>query len=267
MLFLLDANNLIHTYYHIRTNEDRYDVTERVLQRMERLRHHFQTCYPDCSFVACFDNGKPTFRHMLYADYKANRTKDQDLIEVIANVFEATNSDADWIGLRAPLLLEADDLIASLAAHYQGRVIIHSSDKDMRQCLVDGRVTILRKSNVDEDKRALAFEFYSAKALRDEFGFEPAQWVDYQAIAGDSSDNLQSLSWRWAGQELAKMIVQSGADLATLSLADERLNKRQSHTLHEFQTNLKLIRQLIALRNDIDWPYELAHLQELELVQ
>jgi DNA polymerase-1 len=262
MLFVLDANNLIHAYFHIRTNDDKYDVTERVLHRLERIRNWFQGLYPDCSFCAVFDNGKETFRYMIYPKYKANREKFEELPEVLDSVFDAVTNDSDWISIRAPYLCESDDLIASLASQYPGRVIIHSSDKDMRQCLVDGRVLIIKRSFVNESGD-LCFEYYSAKNLMEEYGFTPDRWVDYQCIAGDNSDNLAELSWKWAGDNLAKKIVSSGDTIDSVSVGDERLDKRQTDTLHLAKKNYPLMKQLVTLRNDIPFPFELLHLTEI----
>lgn len=276
MLFVLDANCLLHAQYHIKkkkmkvdrlSREDLYDVSEQFLTRLEKLRTVFSAKYPDGSFVAVFDNPQETFRHMIYPKYKGERDREEDMPEVIASTFEAVNNDSDWIPIEAPLLLESDDLIASLAAQYYGQVIIHSSDKDMRQCLVDGRVTIIKKSFIEDRTWQLKFEFFSIKDLRSVYGFEPERWVDYQSIVGDSSDNLGDLSWKWAGDKLAKTIVQSGDRIESLSVDDDRLDKRQKNTLHEFQKNYPLMRTLVTLRTDIRWPYELEHLKALELVR
>ena len=281
MLFVLDANCLLHAQYHIKkknmkvdrlSKEDLYDVSEQFLTRLERLRTVFGAKYPDGSFVTVFDNPQETFRHMIYPKYKGGRDREEDMPEVIASSFEAVNNDSDWVAVEAPLLLESDDLIASLAAQYKGQVIIHSSDKDMRQCLEDGRVTIIKKSFIEERTWQLKFEFFSTKDLRkdlkdDDYGFEPERWVDYQSIKGDSSDNLGELSWQWGGHKLAKTIVQSEDPIEFLSVDDDRLNKRQKDTLHEFKKNYPLIKKLVTLRTDIRWPYELEHLRALELVK
>ncbi len=268
MLFILDTNSLIHSYFHVRSNDDLYDVTERVLTRMERIRTHFQKLFLDCSFVAVFDNNKETFRHLIYDKYKANRTKHDDLPEIIQSVKEATHNDADWIDIEAPVLLEADDVIASLARQYPGKVIVHSNDKDLRTLLEDGRVLIIKRSWVDEAARELKYEFYNYRDFVNEYGFTPDRWLDFRAITGDDSDNLKDLSWRWAGDELAKRVIKLGCPLDNVPESDPTLaiNKKQLSTYPEFRRNLALHFKLLRMRNDMQWPFELLHLKELEMV-
>lgn len=269
MIFLVDMSQMIHSYFHVRTNDDRYDVTERTLERLERIRLHFQKLYPDCVFVSVFDGSRETFRHLLYDKYKANRTSDPDLPEIVASVFDAVDHDADWIAIKAPLMLEADDVMASIAAQYNGKVIIHSNDKDMLSCLENGRVLIIKKSLVDEQARELKFEFYNHQQFVAEFGFEPSKWMEFRMITGDSSDNLTALSWRWAGPELAKRVILNGCPLESVPTYDHELavNKKQSATYLEFRSHLALHRKLVRLRDDMPWPFELMHLKELELMQ
>lgn len=268
MLFVVDMSSLIHAYFHVRNNDDMYDVTERVLTRLERLRNYFLERFSECSFVAVFDNDKETFRHLLYPKYKAGRTHNEELPEIINNVLEAVEHDYSWIPVVASLLLEADDVIAALARQYNGRVIIHSSDKDLRSCLENGRVTIIRRSYVDEQKKMLAFEWYSFNSLFEEYGFGPDRWIDFRAIVGDGSDNLLNLSWRWAGEEMAKKVITSGLELDKLFMLDENLNlnKRQIGSYPEFRRNLPLHYNLLRMRDDMPWPYELEHLKQLEMV-
>src|SRR5205823_8905359 len=78
---------------------------------------------------------------------------------------------------------EADDLIATVAAAGRERgleVLICTSDKDCRQLLTERvRMFNLRKR-----------EPYDAASLQRDWGVAPEQVVDFQALVGDSTDNV-----------------------------------------------------------------------------
>ncbi len=136
------------------------------------------------AFAAVFDSRVPTFRHELYADYKATRQKTpEDLHAQVPLVEEGLKL------LGVPILrndgYEADDLIACLAerCRAEGRECrVISADKDLLQ-LVGGPVRALRpeKDSVRELGPADVLE---------EWGVEPERILDYLSLTGDSSDNV-----------------------------------------------------------------------------
>ena len=132
--------------------------------------------------LAAFDRAEPTFREAMYTEYKAHRDPPPaDLLvqePMIAQVLAA---------MRIPVLsvagFEADDVMATLAREGEARnlnVHLCTSDKDCRQLLTE-RVKILnlRKG-----------EAMDAKGLVEDWGVTPSQVVDYQALVGDSADNV-----------------------------------------------------------------------------
>ena len=104
--------------------------------------------YDGDQVVVVFDAKGPTFRHEMYADYKANRPPMPDeLREQIEPIHAAIKA----MGL--PLIciggVEADDVIGTLSveAASSGReVVISTGDKDMAQ-LVNDKVTLINTMN------------------------------------------------------------------------------------------------------------------------
>jgi hypothetical protein len=92
-----------------------------------------------------FDAGEKTFRNALYKEYKANRPPPpEDLIPQFPLVRDATR--AFGISCVEMAGYEADDLIATyarLAREAGARCTIISSDKDLMQLVVDGKVELL----------------------------------------------------------------------------------------------------------------------------
>ncbi len=139
-----------------------------------------------------FDRKEPTFRHQLYADYKANRPlPPEDLIPQFALIHRLV--EAFNIKLLSVAGFEADDLLGTLAhrAKLLGReVVIVTGDKDLMQ-LVDDHTFLL-----DELRAARngAEKFIDAHAVNEELGVKPHQVVDLLALAGDSSDNVPGVA-------------------------------------------------------------------------
>ena len=143
------------------------------------LRQH-----PGADCMVVFDSPGKTFRHEIYADYKATR---KPMPDTLRPQLAPTREILAAMGL--PLLaingIEADDIIGTLAARAGARkVIIVSSDKDLMQ-MVGGDVSMFDTVN----ERMVRADGVVAR-----FGVRPEQIPDYLALAGDSSDNIPGVS-------------------------------------------------------------------------
>lgn len=132
--------------------------------------------------LATFDTPEPTFRVTVSADYKAHRPPPPDDLVIQEPMIDQVLNAMRIPVLRAPGW-EADDIMATLAAEAVERghdVVLCTSDKDCRQLLTD-RVSIrnLRKG-----------ETLDAAGLMADWGVRPDQVVDFQALVGDSVDNV-----------------------------------------------------------------------------
>src|ERR1700749_3045128 len=91
-----------------------------------------------------FDAGEKTFRNDIYKEYKANRPPPpEDLVPQFPLVRDATR--AFGVSCVEMAGFEADDLIATyarLGREVGARVTIVSSDKDLMQLVVDGKVEL-----------------------------------------------------------------------------------------------------------------------------
>lgn len=139
--------------------------------------------------VICWDcSGSSSRRKTLVADsgvvdrkYKGQRT--ENLTKEVVNAREAVGILSrefgkihSRLGLSSPYF-EADDLIA-LLADVAGNGVVVSRDTDFYQLL--GTIVIYNpytESYITED------------TFVEEYGFKPAWWVLWKAIAGDQSDN------------------------------------------------------------------------------
>ena len=144
-----------------------------------------------------------SFRNDYYPDYKAHR--DASPPELDAQVDPAV-AVIESLGIATFIdeRYEADDLIATIIEQTKksrAQYVIVTSDKDMTQ-LVSDRVTVV------DPARKLHFD---AAAVKEKFGVEPHQIVDFLALAGDAVDNIPGV--RGIGPKTAAELLQTYGSL------------------------------------------------------
>ena len=186
-LLLVDGSSYLYRAFHAMPDL-RADPTDPgspatgairgMVNMLQKLRKDYRADYAAC----VFDAKGPTFRDDMYPAYKATRSPmPPDLRSQIEPVHEVVGL-MGWPVLTVPGV-EADDVIGTLAcmASSQGiEVIISSGDKDLSQ-LVDEHITVIDTMN--NKRRDLA-------GVEAEFGVPPRLMVDYQALVGDTVDNV-----------------------------------------------------------------------------
>lgn len=208
---------------------------------------------PDAAVVV-FDPPGKTFRHELYAEYKAGRdAMPEDLraqIPLVRALVEAH---------RIPIVevagFEADDVIATLVTSLpaDAEALIVSTDKDLMQ-LVTSHVTLL---DGIRDRR------YDPAAVTERFGVAPEKILDVRALIGDSSDNIPGV--KGIGAKGAAKLIEEWGNLDALLANSEKVKaKRAREALLEHRDDALLSRRLSTLVLDVDLPLELSDLHRQE---
>jgi DNA polymerase I len=193
-LVLVDGNAIVHRAYHALPPLHKLDngqLTNAVYGFFSMVLKIVSDLNPD-HLIVCFDRPAPTFRKQLYVGYQATRPK---MEEGLSNQFEIIR---EVLG-KAKICVfeldgyEADDLIGTLANQAakeskENQVVILTGDRDLIQ-LVNDQVLILAPITgvtkmilFDEDK------------VKEKYGLEPHQFIDYKALVGDSSDNYPGVN-------------------------------------------------------------------------
>ena len=188
-LLILDGNSVINrAYFGVRPLTTRDGLYTHaiygflnILERMEKEEQ------PEAIAVA-FDLHGPTFRHLKYEGYKANRHgMPEELAQqmpIMKDVLRAMN-----IPIYECQGWEADDVIGTAAkvCSSQGwECVIVTGDRDSLQ-LIDENVHV--KLVISKPGQTTA-TLYTEEVFREEYGFEPKKLIDLKALMGDSSDNI-----------------------------------------------------------------------------
>ncbi len=204
-----------------------------------------------------FDPKGKTFRHELYADYKAHRPP---VPPELAAQFEPMIELIQIMGL--PILqengVEADDVIATLARQAESEgaeVLVVSGDKDLAQ-IVNARVALL---DTMKDLRL------DEAAVFDKYGIRPEQVVDWLALMGDSADNIPGIPG--VGAKTAAKWLREFDDLDTLVERAEEVKGKIGEKLRAHLGQIPLSRELAKVRNDLPMDVQIKTLNRRPLDQ
>ncbi|MBO4584221.1 MAG: DNA polymerase I, partial [Clostridia bacterium] len=204
---LIDGNSLLNrAFYGIRPLSTKSGVpTNGVYGFLNIWFKLLGEVKPDRVCVA-FDLKQPTFRHKMYAEYKAGRHPTPD--ELLAQ-FPVLKELLDAFGIprREVPGYEADDIIGTLSDKLGGEVFIATGDRDSFQ-LVSDRVTVLLAGAKVAGGETMRCDPAKINEL---YGVSPAQLRDVKGLMGDSSDNIPGV--KGVGEKTACELIRRYGDL------------------------------------------------------
>ncbi len=206
---------------------------------VDSLRRDHSTDY----LVFALDAKGKTFRNEMFPEYKDNRDEaPEDLKKQLPIAIE-------WIEqMGFPNLMregfEADDVIATVtkfAIKKDLKVRIVSHDKDLYQ-LIDDRIVVMydaiKKQEVDEE------------ACIAKFGVHPRDFINFQALLGDASDNVPGV--KGIGKVGAAKLINKYHTLEAIYDDIENAGTpRIQKLLLEGKEKAFLSRELVKMSNDV----------------
>lgn len=210
-----------------------------------------------------FDTSAKTFRHELYDGYKANRGEcPEDLVPQMPYFRKIVEA----MGIRhfEKEGFEADDIIATLTRTFSSQereVVIVSGDKDLTQ-LVDERTVVW---DAMRDVR------FTPELVKEKFGVEPKQVLDFLALCGDSSDNIPGV--KGVGPKSAQRLIEHFGSVDNLiektdeigELKGLRGAKSVQKKIESGVELLRLSRELVRLDEAVAPFNEIVNVEELSL--
>jgi 5'-3' exonuclease len=253
-LLAVDVNYYLHRFWYSGSGvESASNVAEWIERTVERLKLKGLTDVA-CCFDAPYNHRKELTKEWVDEKYKDRPPKPPELIQqlqVVRQLLEGKNFACVSIET-----MEADDVMASYAKQFDGKVTIMTQDKDCRQCLSEkcNMLTDVEWS-VDETsgEQIPDYKWVTAKSHVEDTGIRADQWIDYQSIMGDNVDGIKGAAG--IGEKGAKdLIVWFGSCEAAIQAArdnDARIKPKKRDALIEFAAKLEITRQLVTLRDDL----------------
>ena len=243
-LYLIDGSSYIfRAYFGIRQflSTSKGFPTNALYGFINMLQKVVKDEKPDYLAVA-FDSKEKTFRHEIYADYKANRSAPPEDLAKQFPYFEPLVQAYNIHGVRVPGY-EADDIIGTLAtkAAKEGfKVVIVSGDKDMMQ-LISPDIRML-----DTMKN----QWFGVEEVEEKFGVTPDRVIDVMGLMGDSSDHIPGV--KGVGPKTASELIRKFGSIQELY---ERIDEVDKVKLREKLVQDKemalLSRQLVTINTSV----------------
>ena len=249
-LFLIDALGMIFRAYYAMIKSPR--VTSKGLNTsailgFTNMFYELVKNEKPTHIAVAFDTGAPTFRHVEFQEYKANREATPDdiinSVPYIKRILEA---------FRVPILemdgYEADDVVGTLAKHAEIEgfdVFMVTSDKDYGQ-LVSPNIKMYKPGKMGQPAEILGPEEICQK-----YGIKrPEQVIDILGLQGDSSDNIPGVPG--VGPVSAKKLLANYDTIENMYAVGVNLDKeKQRQHLLEYKEQAFLSKQLATIMIDV----------------
>jgi DNA polymerase I len=207
-LVIFDGNAIVHRAFHAfeRTRPlttSTGEIVSAVYGFASMLLKAITDIRPTHWAIA-FDKAAPTFRHIMFDEYKAHRPKMPDeLANQLARVRQLV--EAFHIPIYELDGYEADDVLGTLscqAAKQDIDTVIVTGDADTMQ-LVTSRVKVLYPKPKGTFSDTILYD--DAQVL-ERYGVRPGNIADLKALVGDPSDNIPGV--RGVGDKTAVKLIQ-----------------------------------------------------------
>lgn len=257
-LYLIDGNAYLHRAYyalpHLTNSQGLplnavYGFTRMLLKILRQENPYYVSI--------CFDFPGRTFRHEEFAEYKATRSPmPEDLkvqLPLSKKIVEALN-----VSFFEKEGYEADDLIATLSreAEKEGiETIVVSGDKDMLQ-LVNEKIKVL-----NEAKNIL----YDLEKVKQTFGIEPKQIVEFMGLAGDSTDNIPGVPG--IGSKTAIKLIQEFGTIENLIQNLSQIKGKIREKIENFSQKAQTSKKLATLAKNVPIEIKISDCRVKEINQ
>ncbi|MDR0421416.1 MAG: DNA polymerase I [Proteiniphilum sp.] len=262
-LFLLDAYALIYRSYYAFIQNPRINSkgenTSAVFGFVNTLEEVLRKENPSHIAVA-FDPEGPTFRHLEFEAYKAQRNATPEDIKwsvpVIKKIIAAYNISI----LEAPGY-EADDVIGTIAKRMDKNrfdVYMMTPDKDYGQ-LAEPHIFICKPGRGGGD-----FDILDDKRVMEKYGLSaPAQMKDLLGLMGDASDNIPGCPG--VGEKTAAKLLKEFGSIENLLAQSSRVKGALQKKIEENREQILFSKFLATIKTDVPIEVEEADLARKEV--
>ena len=206
-MLAIDGNSLVHRAYWAlpTTMMDKEKRHTNAVYGFFTMLFRIVDEYQPTHIAVAFDRKEKTFRHDVFAEYKAGRRKTP---EELNEQFPMLKDALQMVGIKytEQESFEADDILGALTKEADAQNMesyIFTGDRDELQLISDRVSVVLTKKGVTETK------LMTLKTLMEELGLTPGQITDLKGLMGDASDNIPGVAG--VGEKTAlKLLLEYG---------------------------------------------------------
>jgi DNA polymerase I len=209
--------------------------------------------------VAVFDGpDNKKSRTDLYKEYKSHR---KQMPEDLFCQWEKALEFCNLAGIPNLSIsgVEADDVIGTIAKWAEAKSLqsfICTSDKDLCQLVSDSTFLVhAHKNNLLVD----------SKKVKELFGVEPSQIVDYLSLIGDASDNIPGVEG--IGPKTAQILLQEYSSLENILNHVSEIPGKKGEKITNGKESALLSQKLALLDLQVPIPQELTFYEKADLSQ
>lgn len=204
-LMVIDGNSIVNrSFYGVRpltTKDGLY--TNAVYGFVTTLQRLMDEEAPEAVCVT-FDRKEPTFRHLEYEGYKAQR---KGMPEELAQQMPVLKDVLDAMNIPRYELAgyEADDLIGTISRKCESAgwaCVIVTGDRDSLQLVTEHTKVKLISTHMGQTTT----KDMTPESFREVYGFDPIHIIDLKALMGDASDNIPGV--KGIGEKTAMTLIQ-----------------------------------------------------------
>jgi DNA polymerase-1 len=253
-LFLIDAMAMIYRAYFALIGRPLKDGkgnnVSAIYGFVNSLMRIMEDEKPD-HLAVCFDTEKPTFRHVEFPQYKAQRADIPDdmpwQINEVKDIVKMFN--IPMIELPG---FEADDIIGTLVKQAEKEGVesyMVTPDKDYMQ-LVSDKSFMYKPSKTSTGTRGGETEIVGFEAVKNKFGVTPDKVIEVLGLMGDTADNIPGV--KGVGEKTAIALIQEYGSIDELYKNIEKITKpKLKEILIKDKENAYLAKRLVTIKTDV----------------
>jgi len=254
LLILFDGHALVHRAFHAlpplsasKTGEPTGAVYGFVLMLLKVIQDYRPT-----HLAVAFDRPTPTFRHLEFEEYKAQRPKAPDeLVRQIGRVRDVVKA------FNIPIFeldgYEADDVLGTISRQATAGgmdTIIVTGDNDELQIVSEKAKVLLPQRGFVESA------LYDPASVSEKYGIAPEQIPDLKGLKGDPSDNIPGVPG--VGEKTAaRLIQQFGSIDGIYQRIGEVTPDKLRETLIAHEAQARRSKRLATIVTDVPIKFEL----------
>ncbi len=258
-LFLIDGNSLINRAFYAlppltNTSGEPTNAVYGLTLMLLRLKEDYA---PD-QLLVTFDVSGPTFRHIQYKEYKANR---KGMPDDLRSQIPIMKDLLDKLGIPRVELQgwEADDLIGTVVKQGEDEgyeVFIVTGDRDAFQLISPQTTVLFTKRGITET------ELVNEEVLLKNYGVRPEQVIELKGLMGDSSDNIPGVPG--VGEKTAHKLLTSYNSIEGVYANLEDIKGKLKERLTENERQAFLSKELATIHCNAPIEVNLDEAREMD---